>query len=283
MKRPRQISQYDKIFRENLEAVLPTLVEKVLGIVVIESEELPDDLQHTKQRHPDVLKKVKDNENNIFVLHIEFQLADDEEMVFRMMEYKVMLLRRYQLPVRQFVIYLGSKPSKMIDKYQTNDLSFSYKLLSLRELDYKIFLQTQNAEQVVFAILSHFGEDSSKTAIENIIFQLDRTSKGELSFKKYINQLRILAQLRKLNFKIDEIMESILKYINIEDDALFQKGIEKGIEKGLSQKEIEKNNDFVTSLLLNTDFDNKKIAQLAAVEQTFVEKVAKRLIKKKTL
>lgn len=276
MKRPRQISQYDKIFRENLEAVLPTLIEKVLGIIVIESEELPDDLQHTKQRHPDVLKKVKDNENKIFILHIEFQLADDEEMVFRMMEYKVMLLRRYQLPVKQFVIYLGSKPSKMIDKYQSNDLSFSYKLLSLRELDYKIFLQTQNAEQVVFAILSHFGEDSPKNAIENIIFQLDRTSKGELSFKKYINQLRILAQLRKLNFKIDEIMESILKYINIEDDALFQKGI----EKGLSQKEIEKNNDFVTSLLLNTDFDNTKIAQLAAVEQAFVEEVAKRITKK---
>lgn len=244
---------------------------------------MPDDLQHTKQRHPDVLKKIKDDENDIFVLHIEFQLADDEEMVFRMMEYKVMLLRRYQLPVKQFVIYLGSNPSKMIDKYQTNDLTFSYKLLSLRELDYKIFLQTQNAEQVVFAILSHFGEDSPKIAIENIIFQLDKTSKGELSFKKYINQLRILAQLRKLNFKIDEIMESILKYINIEDDALFQKGIEKGIEKGLSQKEIEKNNDFVTSLLLNTDFDNKKIAQLAAVEQAFVEEVAKRIIKKKTL
>ncbi len=279
MKRPRQISQYDKIFRENLEAVLPTLIEKVLGIIVLESEELPDDLQHTKQRHPDVLKKIKDDENNIFILHIEFQLADDEEIVFRMMEYKVMLLRSYQLPIKQFVIYLGSKPSKMIDKYTTNDLSFNYKLLSLRELDYKIFLQTQNAEQVVFAILSHFGEDSPKIAIENIIFQLDRTSKGELSFRKYINQLRILAQLRKLDLKIDEIMESILKYINIEDDALFQKGI----EKGLSQKEIEKNNDFVTSLLLNTDFDNKKIAQLAAVEQTFVEEVAKRITKKKTL
>lgn len=277
MKRPRQISQYDKIFRENLEAVLPTLIEKVLGIKVIESEELPDDLQHTKQRHPDVLKKIKDNENNVFVLHIEFQLADDDEMVFRMMEYKVMLLRCYQIAVKQFVIYLGSKPSKMIDNYQTNDLSFNYQLLSLRDLDYKIFLQTQNAEQVIFAILSHFGEDSPKVAIENIIFQLDKTSKGELSFKKYINQLRILAQLRKLDLKIDEIMESILKYINIEDDTLFQKGI----EKGLSQKEIEKNNAFVESLLLNTDFDNKKIAQLAAVELSFVEEVAKKISKKK--
>ncbi|MDZ7935688.1 MAG: hypothetical protein U5M51_12165 [Emticicia sp.] len=68
-------------------------------------------------------------------------------------------------------------------------------------------------------------------------------------------------------------MESILKYINIEDDVLFQKGIEKGI----SQKEIEKNNAFVKSLLLNTDFDNKKIAQLTAVELAFVDDVARKL------
>ncbi len=277
MKQPRQISQYDKIFRENLEAVLPTLIEKVLGIKVIESEELPDDLQHTKQRHPDVLKKIKDNESAMFILHIEFQLADDDEMIFRMMEYKVMLLRRYQLPVKQFVIYLGNKPSKMTFNYQTNNLSFSYQLLSFREIDYELFLQTNKAEEVVFAILSNFGADTPKTVIEKIIFQLDKTSNGELSFKKHINQLRILAQLRKLNLKIEEIMESILKYINIEDDVLFQKGIEKGIEKGLSLKEIEKNNAFVKNLLLNTDFDNNKIAQLAAVDLAFVDNLANQL------
>jgi hypothetical protein len=38
----KQVSQYDKILRENLEAIIPGLLENVLGIVPIASEELPD-------------------------------------------------------------------------------------------------------------------------------------------------------------------------------------------------------------------------------------------------
>ena len=72
---------------------------------------------------------------------------------------------------------------------------------------------------------------------------------------------------------IEEIMESILKYINIEDDTLFQRGI----EQGMTQKEFEKNYTFVKSLLQNTNFDKTKIAKLAAVPVAFVENVAKEI------
>jgi hypothetical protein len=68
----KQASQYDKIFRENLEAVIPGLIRTVLGIKAVETEELPDDLQHTKERKPDVLKKITDDQGNVFVLHLEF-------------------------------------------------------------------------------------------------------------------------------------------------------------------------------------------------------------------
>ncbi len=69
----KQASQYDKILKENLEAIIPGLMENVLGITVVESEELPDDVQHTKERKPDVLKKITDAQGNTFVLQIEFQ------------------------------------------------------------------------------------------------------------------------------------------------------------------------------------------------------------------
>ncbi len=278
MKKNLQIHQYDKIFRENLEIVLPTIIKKVLGIVIVESEELPDDLQHTKQRNPDVLKKIKDDGGNTFILHIEFQLADDDEMIFRMLEYKAMLLRQYYpYSVRQCVIYLGSKTTKMQLNLTTEGMIFEYKLLSFRDLNYEIFLQGTKSEEVVFAILSNFGEDTLKIAIEKIIHKLDETSKGELTFKKHINQLRILSQLRRLDLKIEEIMESIFKYINIEEDTLFKKGIEQGIEQGMTQKEFEKNHAFVKSLLQDTDFDKTKIAKLAAVPVAFVENIAKEI------
>lgn len=53
----KQSKQYDRIFKENIEAAIPGLMEILLGIHAIHSEELPDSLQHTKEREPDVLKK----------------------------------------------------------------------------------------------------------------------------------------------------------------------------------------------------------------------------------
>jgi hypothetical protein len=86
----RQVNQYDKILRENIEAALPGLIKNLLNIQVVNAEELPDDIQHTKERKPDVLKKVIDKKGEIFVLHIELQVKDEPKMVFRMAEYYIM-------------------------------------------------------------------------------------------------------------------------------------------------------------------------------------------------
>jgi hypothetical protein len=73
----KQSNQYDKIFKENIEAVIPSLMQNILGITAIASEELPDDIQHTKERKPDVLKKITDVQRDTFVLQIEFQVVDE--------------------------------------------------------------------------------------------------------------------------------------------------------------------------------------------------------------
>jgi hypothetical protein len=49
-KNERQVNQYDKILRENIEAALPGLIKNLLNIHTVDTEELPDDIQHTKER-----------------------------------------------------------------------------------------------------------------------------------------------------------------------------------------------------------------------------------------
>src|ERR1700733_14203446 len=95
-----QAGQYDKIIKENLDITLPVIIRDVLGLNVATSEELPDDIQHTKERKPDALKKITDTKGNTYVLHVEFQTTDEKEMVYRMAEYCIMLMRKYQLPVK---------------------------------------------------------------------------------------------------------------------------------------------------------------------------------------
>lgn len=257
----KQANQYDKIFKENIEVVIPSLMENVLGITAISLEELPDDIQHTKERKPDVLKKVVDSQSNTFVLQIEFQVADEPEMVYRMAEYCIMLARKYKLPVRQFVIFLGKTIPQMETELTMEDLSFKYHLRSIKVIDYQLFLRSEKPEEIVFAVLSNFGADKPETAIENIVDRLEETTGTDLTLKKYINQLRILAELRKLDLQIDEIMESISKYLNEENDYFVVKAKRKIVE----------------NLLKETDMAFDKIAKIAGVTIDFVVNIQQKL------
>ncbi len=60
---------------------MPVIIRDVLGLDIAQSEELPDDVQHTKERKPDALKKVTDTMGHTYVLQVEFQIEDEREMV----------------------------------------------------------------------------------------------------------------------------------------------------------------------------------------------------------
>jgi len=264
-----QVNQYDKIFRENLEAALPGLIRNLLGIHAVHTEELPDDIQHTKERKPDVLKKVTDKNGKTFVLHIEFQVKDESEMVYRMAEYYIMLLRRYRLPVQQYLIYIGAGNPAMTDHIRSEQLNFKYRLISLSTVDYHLLLRSDKPEEKILAILADFGDSNPKQTIENIVTQVVASSKGDFARQRHLRQLRILAQLRNLHPQILKIMDSIASYIKKENDVLYMLGEKEGMEKG---KET-----VVRNLLLDTKFTIAKIAALSDVSEAFVKKVKKSL------
>ncbi len=265
----RQSAQYDKIFKENIEAVISSIMQNVLKIVVISTEELPDDIQHTKERKPDVLKKVTDIQGNIFILQIEFQVKNDDEMVHRMLDYKAMLFRKYRIPVQQYVIYLGKGKMTMESSLQTIDLIFKYNLLALNSIDYKIFLKSNKPEEIILSILANFDKETPENALKHIVSRLEETTEGDLALKRYFKQLRILAQLRKLEQKLKNIvMDSIARYIDEEKDVAFLVGREKEQLK------------FVANLLTESDFTIDKIARIAGVAVNFVKSVQKQLARK---
>jgi Putative transposase, YhgA-like len=104
----KQGSLFDKILKENIDSIIPAILSKILDIQIVKSEMLSGDIQRTKELKTDVLQKITDNKNRTFILHLEFQANDDNEMVYRMQEYYGMLKRKYKLPIRQFVVYLGT-------------------------------------------------------------------------------------------------------------------------------------------------------------------------------
>jgi hypothetical protein len=268
MKKPNQKqqgNQYDKILKENIQAIIPSLMQNILGIKAVSSIKLPDYVQHTKERKADVLEKITDINGNTFVLQIEFQVSDELEMAHRMADYFIMLDRKYKIPVEQFVIYIGEGIPKMSPTLIRKRMTFEYPLISFSELDYEIFLKSNKPEEIILGILANFKNEEPEKALKQIINRIEETSEGDFTFKKYFNQLRVLAQLRNLEIKLKTVMDSIANYISEERDVLYLRGLEKGKVT------------VVENLLNQTDFNLEKIANIASVTIEFVKSIKNKL------
>lgn len=258
IKAERAANQYDKIFKENIEAVVPSLIANLLHIEAVVSEEIPDDIQHTKERKPDVLKKITDSSGKTFVLQIEFQVADEPEMVYRMADYYIMLERKYKLPVEQFVFFVGPQQPGMATQLVRKRMQFEFPLIIFSQLDYELFIRSDKPEEILLAILSDFKGQSAEDVVQQVVTRIEETARGDFSLKRYFQQLRVLAQLRNLQEQIDKTMDSIAEYINEEKDVLYVRGERKAKGK------------FVTYLLRNTGHTMQQIADTAEVSVDFV-------------
>ena len=280
--RKKQGSSYDKIIKENLEVTLPVIIKDLLGLQIVVSEELPDDVQHTKERKPDSLKKVTDIAGNTYVLHVEFQLEDEKEMVYRMAEYKVMLMRRYRLPVQQYVIYLKDTPPSMPTSLATEHLRFDFRLIRISEISYKLFLKSGQPEVQMLGILANFGKDDEEGAIESIVDRMMAIpSPGDFARSRHFNQLRILAQLRSsIELYFEKVMQKVSTFFKEEKDFFYKRGEARGIAKGEIIAEERKSMVVVENLIVKLGLPDEQIVELADVDLAFVQKIRSGLNKK---
>lgn len=273
----KQASQYDKIIKENLEVTLPVIIRDVLGLDILRSEEIPDDVQHTKERKPDALKKVTDTDGNTYILQVEFQVEDEKEMVYRMAEYNIMLMRRYQLPIKQYVIFLKDTRPLMPTSLETECLKFNFRLIRISEASYKLFLRSNNPEVKMLAILANFGKEDSYQAVRSIISDIQSITKGDFAGSRYFKQLRIFVQLRSsVEQQFEKAMETVTKFFKEENDFLYRKGEAKGEEKG----EEKKSHAVVENLIIKLGLTDEQAAEVAEVEVAFVKKIRAELGKK---
>ncbi|MDJ1466481.1 hypothetical protein [Xanthocytophaga flava] len=233
MSTKKEGNQYDKIFKENLESVTLALIEKVLHIQVASYEKMPQELQRTLERKPDQLLKITDKQGNTFLLQLEFQLADEDKMVDRMLEYRAILNRKYDLDIRQYVLFLSDQVPQMSTRIEKENLNFSFYLIQLSQINYELFLSSDKGDEIVFAVLGNFGSTTPEEAAGLIVQRLNQTSPNQMERDRHLQQLRVLANLRKLTPFVEIMIESISQYIKEEDDFLFKKGQQKGKEEGM--------------------------------------------------
>ncbi|MDJ1472661.1 hypothetical protein [Xanthocytophaga flava] len=273
MSNKKEGNQYDKIFKENLESVTLVLIEKVLQIQVVSYEKIKDDLQRTIERKPDQLLKITDQNGSTFLLHLEFQLINEPRMVYRMLEYRGMLERKYELDVLQYVIFLSDQKPDMVTHLVKRDLSFKFNIAPLSSIKYELFLSSGKGDEIVFAILGDFGNTSPQQAARQIYERLRDTSTSQLELDRHLQQLRVLANLRKLTPFVEIMIESISQYIKEEDDFLFKRGERKGKLEGEQKGKTEAILKFLKDGILTT----QQLATYFDVTEEFVEDLRKSL------
>ena len=271
----RQVGQYDKIFQENLEKLLPILIKEVLGMDIVHREQLPTRVQHTQEREPDILELVQLRDNTKKALHVELQLKDEQDMNFRLADYCIMLLRiDPHTPIEQYVIYLGNdKPKHITGYFENNNMTFRYNVISFSDIPYELLLESNIPEVIVFAILGDLGKTAPKDVAIAAAQRINALETGELKKKKLFKQLRIISNIRNLAPLIDKVMENITQYFVPERDPWYNKGIAIGEEK---QAEVDKR-EFTALFLISTDFPVEKIARLVQRPVDYVETVKQEL------
>ncbi|MFW5760804.1 MAG: hypothetical protein ACOCXH_07495 [Cyclobacteriaceae bacterium] len=231
-------NDYDKIFKENITAILLPLAEKILGINIKNSRPIKDKLQDTVEREADYLSIVEQNDGKKFILHLEFQTTNETNMVERMQLYFSLLRRKYSLPVVQKVLYFGNRPAKMRTELKPEEIFIGFELISLNQQSYKNFIDSSIPEELILTILTNFEGKDEAAIIIDVIKKLRETNLSEIAFKKYVRQLIVLSRLRGLNEYIKTALQKMPITYNIEEDAFYKEGLKRGLEKVKKEKEL---------------------------------------------
>lgn len=265
------MGDFDKVLKENIEAILLPLLGKLLGIRISKTDELKDKLQRTIEREPDYLKLITDEFGNTFILQLEFQTTDDPKMVYRMAEYKAILQRKYELPVKQFVIYLGARPPQMNTELPDEEKITGFELKNIHELSSRQMLDSDVPEEIILTILSDYPEADTNLIIEKIIHKLQKATKDKLELQRSIQQLLILSRLRNLEVDLEKKIKAMPITYDITKDGLYKEGIEQGIE--------QKKHQIVSKAIKQGLLTEDQIAEIAEVSLTYVRDVKTRLEK----
>jgi predicted transposase YdaD len=202
----------------------PALFQLLTGSTVVET--LNVEFSSVQQRRADLVAKLASQE----ILHLEIQSDNDEEMLWRELEYCLAILRTYQQMPRQVVLYLGKAPPTFLTQITYARLTFSYQLVNLQELDGSSLFQSAELGDNLLALLTDLPNPTlAVRQVMTKIAPLDSNQRSDL-----LKKLAILAGLRPL--QLPRLIQQEAKFMSItlelEDNPLFQEIFQRYQQRG---------------------------------------------------
>ncbi|MEK7255516.1 MAG: hypothetical protein AAB316_12270 [Bacteroidota bacterium] len=273
-------NKFDKIVKENLRALTPALLDKVLKIHTARMENPPEvRVQTTEEIEPDFVKIIFNDEYpEGCLLCVEFEAKDEIGTDDTMLHYVAAQRKKYRLPVDLRMVWLlPGEPKNITGEDSFCGLKFTYPVYLLHEISFREFLFSDKPEEVVWSILCNPDGVNREEIIRLILERLVKLRGKSRSLNKFIKQLKIMSMLRNLRAEtvkqirnmtvtpdiVRQIKESEEYQLGIEDGK--QEGREEGREEGELLKAIA-----AIRKMSQKNFDPVVIADLLEVSEKFV-------------
>ncbi len=220
---------------------VPYRFSKLLSPTPIK-ELLPTNLPSTELR-VDFLAKLEDES----ILHMEFQSFNDPTMPWRMLRYYTLIAEKYQTHnIRQLLVYVGNRKLRMKSKLKLKNLTFSYEILDIRQIDCRVLLESPDPMDRLLAFLCKVEDEVY--LIEKLIKTME--SMNEEERKDYLLKALTLTELRpNLRIRLTEEVRHMPIVVRPEDirlpkrklrkDILYRLGLEEGKQIGLEEGKKE--------------------------------------------
>jgi len=181
------VQEYDVVFKLILQSVDLTIHE-IGGPPIVRwlNVELPE----VRNTRVDLLGETAASE----LVHIELQSTNDPDMPLRMAEYCLRVRRNFRKFPQQILVYLGEAPLTMQSELSGPRLSYSYRIVDIRDLDGERLLASPEVGDNIVAILTRLPD--RRATIRRIVERIRGLGPGER--EAMLRRLSILAGLRNL-------------------------------------------------------------------------------------
>nr|VFK49890.1 MAG: Predicted transposase YdaD [Candidatus Kentron sp. TC] len=203
-------------------------------------EVLPTEHLRIEERRADLVVELRERNGKPFLLHVEIQNNNDPAMPLRMIRYMTdILLARPGLPLRQYLIYMGSAPLAMPNGIHGSDVRYRYGVVDMREIDCQRLLKQDTPEALVLAILCDFADRDPQMVVNHIYGRLQALLGDDPKrFREYVHMLHVLSVNRNLRKHIEEA-NKMLTQVDLERmpfyESIMEQGMERGMEKGMEK------------------------------------------------
>ena len=231
------MAEKDIISKKIIKRLIEDISRYIFELELDALEVLETQFQRTEERRADIVVKVL-QAGKEYLLHIEIQNNNDHTMPNRMLRYRTDIASQWpDFAIEQYLIYIGKGSLTMSKGIVDNNINYQYHLIDMHQIDCQNFLQKNNPDALILAILCDFKGRDEKEVIHFIITQLKQFYKdNERSFRESISMLEILSTNRDLSVNIKE--EEKMLSMRLDELPSYEIGFEKGIEKGIENNII---------------------------------------------